>query len=254
MMQARRPYFSIVIATLNSARTLERCLDSIDSQHFRDFEILMVDGGSSDGTQAIAAARGNHIAYFVSEPDAGIYDAWNKAVAVARGEWLCFLGSDDYLWNPDILTRYHALIAGERLVNRFIYGRVAKIRDTDVIRVEGEAWPRAARRWRTAMTVPHVASMHHYSLFEGARFDPKLRIAGDYKFLRQELLDRGATFFPEIVAGVQIGGISSDLRYAIPYIIELRGILRETGATPLGWYLQFAKTACSVAVRRLLKR
>lgn len=252
-MHAPPPFFSIIIATLNSARTLDRCLDSIDSQHFREFELLVVDGNSSDGTQSIVAARGNLVSRFISEPDRGIYDAWNKAIAVARGHWLCFLGADDCFWDADVLGDYHAFIA-DAGATRFVYGQIAKLGEGgEMLGTIGEPWPLAARRFPHAMTVPHVASMHHRSLFEPGRFDTRLKIAADYKFLREELLCRGATFFPRIVAGAQTGGVSTRLDQAIPSVLELRHVLREAGGVPLVWYLQFAKTAASVAVRSLFK-
>lgn len=251
-MPAAPPFFSIIIATLNSARTLDRCLDSIDSQHFREFELLVIDGNSGDGTQAIVTARGDLISGFVSEPDKGIYDAWNKAVAIARGQWLCFLGADDCFWDTEVLSDYQAFIA-DAVTTRFVYGQIAKLgKNGEILGIEGRQWLLAARHFPHAMTVPHVASMHHRSLFESARFDARLKIAADYKFLREELLTRGATFFPRIVAGAQTGGISTALNQAIPSVLELRRVLREAGGVPLAWYLQFAKTAASVAVRRLL--
>lgn len=252
-MRTTSPYFSVVIATLNSARTLQRCLDSVANQRFREFEVLLVDGGSRDGTRSIVTAHGDLVSQFVSEPDRGIYDAWNKAVAIARGEWICFLGADDYFWDADVLGDYRAFIA-ESLTTRFIYGQIMKVGESgEALGIQGEPWSVAARRFPHAMTVPHVASMHHRSLFEPGRFDTRLKIAADYKFLREELLSRGATFFPRIVAGAKTGGVSTKLDQAIPSVLELRQVLRDAGGVPLAWYLQFAKTAASVTVRSLLK-
>lgn len=248
------PYFSIVIATRNSARTLQRCLDSIVSQRFRGFEVLVVDGNSGDGTQAIVAANGGLVSHFVSEPDRGIYDAWNKAVEVARGSWICFLGADDLFWDSEVLGDYHAFIA-DVVTTRFVYGQIAAIgAGGERLGILGDPWPQAARRFPHAMSVPHVASMHHRSLFESARFDADMKIAADYKFLRSELLANGATFFPRIIAGAETGGVSSALEYAIPSVLELRRVLRDGGGVPLAWYLQFARTFASVTVRRLLTR
>ena len=253
-MPTTAPYFSIVIATHNSARTLRRCLDSIAGQRFREFEVLVVDGDSGDGTQAIVAASGELVSHFVSEPDRGIYDAWNKAVAVAHGSWICFLGADDFFWDSEVLGDYHAFIANA-VTTRFVYGQITAIgAGGERLGVLGGPWPQAARRFPHAMSVPHVASMHHRSLFDSARFDADMKIAADYKFLRRELLANGASFFPRIVAGAETGGVSSALEYAIPSVLELRRVLHDGGGVPLAWYLQFAKTLASVTVRRLLKR
>jgi glycosyltransferase involved in cell wall biosynthesis len=102
--------FSIIIATLNSAGCLRNCLDSIAAQTCLDYETLVVDGGSTDGTQAIVSHFAPRLAWFVSEPDGGIYEAWNKALLHARGEWICFPGADDALWDERVLGDYGAFL------------------------------------------------------------------------------------------------------------------------------------------------
>lgn len=79
---------SIVIATFNAAKTLERCLQSIVPQLTDATELVIVDGGSEDETLSIIKKYEQYVAYTVSEPDKGIYDAWNKGVKVAHGEWI----------------------------------------------------------------------------------------------------------------------------------------------------------------------
>lgn len=95
--------YSIIIPTYNSGKVIRRCLDSVISQTYKDFEILVMDGGSNDDTCAIAKSfKDNRINVF-SEPDKGIYDAMNKGIDKSTGGWLYFLGSDDYLYNKDVL-------------------------------------------------------------------------------------------------------------------------------------------------------
>lgn len=94
---------SIIIPTFNSSRTLRRTLDSIFSQTFRDYEVLVMDGASSDDTVKIAESYGDSRIKVFSEPDKGIYDAMNKGVAKSKGEWLYFLGSDDWLLGNSVL-------------------------------------------------------------------------------------------------------------------------------------------------------
>lgn len=96
---------SIVIATFNAAKTLERCLQSIVPQLTDATELVIVDGGSEDETLSIIKKYEQYVAYTVSEPDKGIYDAWNKGVKVAHGEWIMFIGADDILL-PNALTLY----------------------------------------------------------------------------------------------------------------------------------------------------
>ena len=108
------PFFTIITATRNAAAALQRLLDSLAGQTCRDFELVLQDGASTDGTTAVAeACRGRLPALVVaSEPDAGIYDAWNKALQRAAGEWILFLGADDRLAAEDTLARCKERLAG----------------------------------------------------------------------------------------------------------------------------------------------
>lgn len=97
------PFFSIILPTFNSASTIRECIDSILSQSFSDFEILIMDGLSSDTTLDVANTYGDTRIRIFSQKDSGVYDAMNKGIEEAKGEWLYFLGSDDNLANNDVL-------------------------------------------------------------------------------------------------------------------------------------------------------
>ena len=88
---------SIIIATYNAAYTIERCLCSIISQKTDDIELIIIDGASKDQTIAIIEQYKDSIDVFFSEPDQGIYDAWNKGIKASNGEWIMFVGADDQL-------------------------------------------------------------------------------------------------------------------------------------------------------------
>ncbi|ABW66335.1 glycosyltransferase family 2 protein [Desulfosudis oleivorans] len=93
----QQPLVSIITVVLNGADTLERAIKSVVSQTFRDFEYIIIDGGSTDGTLDIIRRYESHLTCWISEPDKGLYDAMNKGVALSKGEWVYFLGADDYL-------------------------------------------------------------------------------------------------------------------------------------------------------------
>jgi glycosyltransferase involved in cell wall biosynthesis len=98
------PALSIVTVTYNSAGTLQDTLDSVQGQSFRDFEHIVVDGGSTDGTIDILEKSGGAVRW-MSESDAGIYDAMNKGIRLAGGRWIHLLNSDDYYASNDVLDR-----------------------------------------------------------------------------------------------------------------------------------------------------
>jgi glycosyltransferase involved in cell wall biosynthesis len=100
----RVPLLSIVTATYNSAATVRDTLESVRRQSFRDFEHIIVDGGSTDGTVDILKEYGSSIRW-ISEPDRGIYDAMNKGIMMSRGRWIHLLNSDDRYAADDVLAR-----------------------------------------------------------------------------------------------------------------------------------------------------
>ena len=105
------PYLSIIIPTRQAERTLKVALDSILEQSFANLEILVMDSVSTDNTLAIAreAADGDGRVLVFSEPDKGVYDAMNKGIQRARGEWVYFLGSDDRLHDEKVLKDVFSL-------------------------------------------------------------------------------------------------------------------------------------------------
>src|SRR5688572_31892096 len=88
---------SIVTVVLNASETLERTLRSVFDQGLDDLDYVVIDGGSTDGSLDIIRRYESRIAHWRSEPDQGLYDAMNKAVRVAKGKWVLFLGADDVL-------------------------------------------------------------------------------------------------------------------------------------------------------------
>ena len=113
--------YSIIIPTYNSERTIKRCLDSIVEQTFSDWEVLLMDGVSKDDTLKIARSYKDSRIRIYSEPDKGIYDAMNKGIEKSNGEWLYFLGSDDYLYDANVLENVAKELSDEYDV---VYGEV----------------------------------------------------------------------------------------------------------------------------------
>src|SRR5690606_10153742 len=102
-----QPLISIIIPTYNSAKTLRQALTSVVGQTYKKIEVLIIDGCSNDDTLVIVqsyAAEDSRLKW-VTEPDNGIYDAMNKGIQLAKGEWLYFLGSDDKLHDEYVLEK-----------------------------------------------------------------------------------------------------------------------------------------------------
>ena len=112
------PLITVVTVVYNGVSAIARTLQSSLSQSYPNIERVVIDGGSTDGTQAIVQSYGNRIDTFVSEPDAGIYDAMNKAVALATGEYLLFMNCGDVFAGPAaVATAMHSSASGtEQLI------------------------------------------------------------------------------------------------------------------------------------------
>ena len=200
------PLFTVVTAVYNGEGTIKRAIKSVSAQTFEDYEYIVVDGGSSDGTVSKIREQSDHIDYWVSEPDSGVYNAWNKAVRQARGEWISFLGADDQ-YEPDALEQYAKAIALSSTAH-FVSSRVHLMRNKEICRTIGGPWrwPAFARH----MTIAHVGAQHHKSLFqEAGLFDESYRICGDYELLLRLKNRLRAIFIDSVTAKMQSGGMSS---------------------------------------------
>jgi glycosyltransferase involved in cell wall biosynthesis len=116
------PFYSIIIPTFNAAKTLSNAIESILQQRFQDFEILLIDGQSTDETVKIAIDFNDTRIKILSEKDSGIYDAMNKGIKFSNGDWIYFLGSDDKLLNSEVLYTINKFLLEDE--SDVIYGNV----------------------------------------------------------------------------------------------------------------------------------
>ena len=205
--------FSIVIATLQAGNTLQRCLDSIWAQEHPNVELVVMDGASTDDTVHILERNADRIAFLRSEPDRGIYHAWNKALDYVTGDWILFLGADDRLAAPAALGRIAEGLAGLKDTVRVAYGSMTIVDGTgSVLRRVGAPWPEVRELVPIALPLPHPATFHRRVLFdEVGRFDESYRICGDYELLLRCILTRDPVFIPRVVVvEMQSGGVSDD--------------------------------------------
>ena len=234
-----KPLISVITAAFNAAGYLPDTIRSIRAQSYHDFEWIVIDGGSSDATVDLLKANDDIIAYWLSEPDCGIYSALNKGLAQVRGEWICILGADDFLWDAQALARMAEQLQKLPASVRVAYGQVMLISDDGkVIHAFGEPWENVKERFKQMMCIPHQATMHRRSLFERhGKFDESFSIAGDYEFLLRELKSADARFIPGIImtAMRQGGGISSIPANSLKVLRESRRAQRKNGQYFPGW-------------------
>lgn len=202
---------SVVIATYNSGQTLKRCLDSIISQLGDDGEIIIVDGASKDNTMEIVKSYNEKIAYSISEPDKGVYDAWNKGIKHAKGKFITFVGSDDSML-PDTFLKYkkffetngedYDLICGK---HHFIDKNGCLLKDV------GEPWDwnkLIYRKWHLS----HPGMLNHRRCFERiGNFDINFHICADSDFLLRLGPNIKTGFINDFLVNMSAGGISDSL-------------------------------------------
>lgn len=195
---------SIIIATFNAERTLDSCLESIFSQSFENYEILIADGLSTDKTVQIIKKHNDLITYWHSKQDSGIYDAWNSLLDHTNGEYICFLGADDSYADSEALKRIFDSIGMRRfdLVSSkgILFGSNKK-------HYIGSAW--SYRKVARRITVCHPGLMHHRSLFyKFGKFNTDYRIVSDYEFLLRLPKDILSFHVDNVTVHVADGGIS----------------------------------------------
>ncbi len=233
LAEATLPTITVVVATHNNMETVQQCIDSVALQTYPDKELIIIDGGSTDGTVDLLKANQQVIAYWVSEPDRGIYHAWNKGLTRAGGDWICFLGADDHFWDRYVLTKMAEELAKLPVEIRVAYGQIMLLSGAgEGLYAIGEPWERLKQRFLKSMCIPHPGMMHRRSLFEQhGGFDESFRIAGDYELLLRELKTTDAAFIPSLVTvGMRQGrGESSHPTATLRVLQETRRAQRMHG-------------------------
>ncbi len=220
------PLVSIITASFNASEYLQRTIKSIRDLSYSNIEWIVVDGASKDGTVEIMRQNDDVIDYWISEADSGIYDAWNKGVALARGEWIAFLGCDDAYY-PDAIERYvRFMLANKDKQFDYISSRVELVNARqEFIQIIGRMW--SWPKFLTKMVVAHVGSLHHQSLYERyGLYNTTYKSAADYELLLRARHSLRAGFVDEVTAKMQFGGLSNDF---LPALAEAKRAKHDTG-------------------------
>ena len=202
-----KPNYSIVTVCLNSGIEIESTADSIKQQNYTNFEWIVVDGGSDDGTLNVLGEYKDLISVLVSETDNGIYDAMNKGIEHAEGEYLIFINAGDSFFDKNTLTRINFSTKSDLIVGNLLF------MDSHTIKKSPD---NLDRFYMLKNTLPHQATFFHRRVFENyGNFDTSYRIAGDYEFFARMVNfgEPSYCFHPEIIAKFAGGGISSDPKY-----------------------------------------
>ena len=242
--QNNLPLVSVITVVFNGEKFLEKCIQSVVSQSYQNIEYIVIDGGSSDATLSILKKYSGKIDYWQSEQDNGIYDAMNKGLKRATGDYIAFLNSDDYYFQ-DALSDAVRLIQKEK--TDYSIASVEFPKNQGIYR---PIFPLKNNKIYQDMPYPHVgAVIAGYVYKDVGFFDTSYRIAGDHDMaLRIHLAGYKASCLQKLVAKLQATGISSG-----------RGTQKEStkvalkhGKHPLLAFLWYYKQVFKNSLARLL--
>jgi glycosyltransferase involved in cell wall biosynthesis len=179
--QHLHPKFSIITVTYNAGKVLEDTIQSVITQTYKNVEYIIVDGKSTDGTMDIVNRYREHIHTIVSEPDKGLYDAMNKGIDLATGDYLCFLNAGDELHEDDTLQLIVHSLNGEKELPDVIYGETAIVdEEGHFLRMRRLSTPEHLtwKSFQHGMLVCHQAFMPRRDL--AVKYNLKYRFSADF--------------------------------------------------------------------------
>ncbi len=221
------PLVSVITSVLNAGRDLEDTFKSMPNWGYNNIEYIVIDGASSDSTRDVLFDYRSCISKIVSESDTGIYDAWNKGLKLATGDYIAFLGAGDYYLNSGL-----SKLVSRALINSeadFISSRIAVYHDSGEIIIEGAPWKWS--NFRRYMNVDHPGALHSRRLFDlYGIFDESFKIAGDYEFLLRAGEKLNADFISDVTLKMRAGGVS---QVGVAVFKEVERAKIKNGSVPM---------------------
>ena len=212
---------SIITINYNNKAGLQRTIDSVICQTCKDFEWIVIDGGSTDGSKQLIEQYQSHSAYWCSEPDNGIYHAMNKGIAHSSGNYLLFLNSGDCLHDKYVLKRfcdeqYDVDIVAGISVNMET-GEPMKNFHSDI----------ACQLFYDSLN--HQATFIKRELFDNYRYNEENKIVSDWEFFLHAILIDGCSFIYSdmVVANFDVTGISNQSQWEIIQKEERKKVLEK---------------------------
>lgn len=180
------PFLSIITINYNNFNGLKLTIDSVISQTCQNFEWIIIDGGSNDGSKNLIVQNKEHFAFWCSEPDSGIYNAMNKGISKSSGEYLLFLNSGDVLYDDDVLEKVDRIGLKSDIVSgqmvRMDNGKILRYYDNNIL------------LQLLNNTINHQATFIKRKLFDSLLYDEHLKIVSDWKFWLQSIIIRNASY------------------------------------------------------------
>lgn len=220
---------SIITINLNNQAGLRETILSVVGQSYADYEYIIIDGGSNDGSDDVIKEFENKITYWISEPDEGIFNAMNKGIKVSNGEYLLFLNSGDCLTDDSILLS----VFGVPRKADILYGNINEISSdgTKKVRIplSGDKLTLLNFNSNDHPTIQQPASFIKRTLYNSASFDESYRIIADIKFFIEMIIfqNRSTEYLPLVITDFRTDGLSSNPSNWSATIEERQRIFKE---------------------------
>lgn len=210
-----QPKISIITVCLNSAKFMESTILSVLNQTYKNIEYIIIDGGSTDGTAEIIKKYEGKIDYWVSEPDKGISDAFNKGILASTGEIIGFINSQDYYFSCDVIQKIVAVFINNKEA-KIVYGKTyyVPVDSSEIVGVMGEEFTEERMSKRNIM--PHQSLFVRREVFEQfGLFRLEYKIVMDYEHLLRVTKTYKPFFLNEGLAVMTLGGISDTDKFTV---------------------------------------
>lgn len=210
---------SIITINYNNRSGLRKTIESIVNQTLQEFEYIIIDGGSTDGSVEVIKEYADRIDYWVSEPDKGIYDAMNKGIDQAKGEYCLFMNSGDCVYLPTTVAEVYTQLDGTDIISG------------TTITDQGVVWaaPNTINfRFLFETTVNHQSTFIHSQMMKRLKYDTSYKIVSDWKFLLECLIIHNGSYkaIKSTIALYDTSGISSiNLEHLIKERLEILSAL-----------------------------
>ncbi len=203
---------SLITVVFNCEEYIEQCIQSVLEQEYPELEYIVIDGNSSDRTPLIINRYVQHLSYYLSEPDAGMYDALNKGIAIASGELVGILNSDDYLMGPDVISELVKFLSKHKA--DAVYGNLNYVKRSEphIIKRKWRSNALKRRDMRFGWMPAHPTLFIRRSFFQihGA-YSLDLGTAADYELILRFFYKHRlrAVFLDKLIVHMRTGGISN---------------------------------------------
>ena len=255
-----QPFFSIITVCWNSEKTISRTIESVLEQDFQDFEYIIVDGGSTDNTIDIIKKYEPRVEgklKYKSEPDKGIYDAFNKGIGCAAGKYIWLVNSDDYI-EPAALAKLHNLIAGYKEEEEPIISAIMNCISSDgqtLYQVKSSPVKVAAAYRNNTMGTIHPATIVPKRIYDlVGLYDINYKIIGDIDWFKRAYEANMPIIFADfVVTNFMVGGVSTASSCAKSKR-DRKYLLKKFYPNIFAFYYQYSKWLAAFYITKYIKR